>query len=440
MRSLFFPWFIIFLTLVFSPLSLASAQIAFENVTVISMSGTETKSPQTVLIEGDRIRRIGSDIDLPEGTDIIDGRGKFLMPGLTEMHGHVPPLSSSEQAVRDTLFLYVANGVTTVRGMLGTPGQLSLRDDPVWQDDPAPTLYLAGPSFNGSSVFSPAQARRKVAEQIEQGWDLLKIHPGLSQEEYLAMAQSAHTLNIDFGGHVPADVTIETALRARQRTIDHIDGYIEAVNGARNAKTINDFRALAKRTKEAGVGIVPTMAVWESLLGAIPLEERMKFDEIKYVSARTIDGWRRFFTQERSIGFLAGSDPHIRHQNRIALLAALYEEGAEILFGTDAPQVFSVPGFSIHREFPIMKEAGMSNYDILKSATGTIGDHFRDKDTFGTLTEGYRADMVLLGNNPLEDLDALKAPHGVMIRGRWIDRDAIEAGLLDIETRMEATR
>ena len=162
------------------------AAVAFTNVTVVPMDSERVLRNQTVLVEQGRIRVIGSasEVRVPADATTVDGSGKYLMPGLAEMHGHMPGGSVEEMV----MFLYVANGVTTVRGMLGQDGHMELRRKANAGEIVAPTLYMAGPSFSGGSVSSPEQAARRVRTQKEQGWDLLKIHPGLTVPEYDALA------------------------------------------------------------------------------------------------------------------------------------------------------------------------------------------------------------------------------------------------------------
>ncbi len=239
--------------------------VAFVNVSVAPMDGRGVLENQTVIVRGDRIASVESNAEPPVGATIIDGAGKFLIPGLCEMHGHIPPLSQGDQAVNDTLFLYLSNGVTTVRGMLGSNGQLALREDALSGARLSPTLYLAGPSFNGNSISSPEQAAERVKMQVEEGWDLLKVHPGLTRAEYDAMAATANELGIDFAGHVPEEVGFAHALAAGQRTFDHIDGYIAYLDGGDKLVDEDALRAVARETRDAGAGVV--------LLNGNPIED-----------------------------------------------------------------------------------------------------------------------------------------------------------------------
>ncbi len=263
-----------------SPASQATSQpepgvYAFVGVNVLPMTdGQQMLADQTVVVRGERIVSAGprGSVEIPAEATRIDAQNQYLLPGLAEMHGHIPPPSAPQQYVSDVLFLYVANGITTVRGMLGWPGQLELRERVNRGEVLSPTLYLAGPSFSGQSIGSPEQAVARVEQQKQEGWDLLKIHPGLTLQEYDAMADAAHRLEIRFGGHVPEEVGLMHALESRQETFDHLDGYIEYLQGDRPLAQ-EALVEVARKTREAGAWVVPTMALWETLLGVADLEE-----------------------------------------------------------------------------------------------------------------------------------------------------------------------
>ncbi|MCY3488576.1 MAG: amidohydrolase family protein, partial [Bacteroidetes bacterium] len=414
--------------------SLAQAQdiTAFTNVMVLPMDRDQVLAAHTVVVEGDRIRSIGAEVEVPSGANVIDGTGKFLMPGLAEMHGHIPRPDEPEQYTEDVLFLYVANGITTVRGMLGAEGQLELRQRANNSELIAPNLYLAGPSFNGSSVNSPEQAVAMARSQAAEGWDLLKVHPGLTKDEFDAMARTAAEEGIRFGGHVPADVGLIHALNMDQETFDHVDGYVEYLRSQNRPEDEMLEEAIAL-TKEKGAWIVPTMAFWEVLYGTIDLEDLRAYDELKYMPRTVVDYWFRAVEErQRNPGYdRAAALELIR--TRMRVLRALNESEVRILMGTDSPQLFSVPGFSLHRELERMVDAGMSNYAILDSGTRAVGEYYAHKDNFGTISEGARADLLLVDGNPLDDLAHLKELSGVMVRGNWLSRTDIQARLESIE-------
>jgi imidazolonepropionase-like amidohydrolase len=409
-------------------------EVAFVNVSVVPMDSERVLADHTVLVRGDRIVEVGpaSKVKVPAGALRIDGRGKYLMPGLAEMHGHVPPPQAPKEFTEAVLFMYVANGVTTVRGMLGAPGQLELRERANRGELLSPTLYLAGPSFNGNSVSSPAQAAEMVRQQKREGWDLLKVHPGLTRDEYDAMARAAREAGIRFAGHVPAEVGLAHALEMGQETIDHVDGYVEHL-GAEGAP-LDDAKLaeVVRLTKKSGAWIVPTMALWETLLGVTSIDKLLGYPELRYMPAQQVQAWERAHRARQSAPQFDRRKAELTAANRKRILKALHDGGVPVIFGTDAPQQFSVPGFSVHREMALMLESGMKPYQILLTATKNAGEYHRDKARFGTIAAGGRADLLLVAGDPLKDLSNVARRAGVMVRGRWLAEEEIQKRLAAI--------
>lgn len=410
-----------------------AASYLFHNVTAITMDKGCVIEGASVVIEDGRIVQVSDQPLLVKGAIVIDGTGKFLIPGLAEMHGHIPRAEEITPELENLLFLYLSQGVTTVRGMLGAPGQLELQEKIVAGEVLGPTLYLGGPSFNGNSVSSPAHAREMVREQAGAGWDFLKIHPGLTRGEYDAMADEARARGLTWGGHVPREVGLAHALRSGQVTIDHLDGYDIFVDGEDTPLDPEKLAQAVALTREAGAAVVPTLRLWEVLLGVPELEALAAMPELRYISPTTRTEYRIRYRQNRADADLAAA----RHnaENRRAILKALSDGGATILLGSDAPQLFSVPGFSIHREMKAMNEAGMTPRQILLSGTAAVGDFFTGHDAFGRIAEGQRADLVLLAADPREDIANAAAIEGVMVRGRWLNADEIGQRLEAIAAR-----
>ncbi|MEP0006194.1 MAG: amidohydrolase family protein [Balneola sp.] len=421
---------------------------AFTNVSVIPMTSNRVIENQTVVIRGDEISLIApsENVEFDSEATIIDGSGKFLIPGLAEMHGHVPPTDPPSNAprymnmeyVENTLFLYTAAGITTVRGMLGWANQLELKDKVSSQEIIGPSLYLAGPSFNGNSIGSVEEATSKVRQQKEEGWDLLKIHPGLTLEEYDAMAQTANEIGITFGGHIPSDVGIIHAIEMGQETIDHMDGYVAYLDSYTGKELDQKIHELIALTKENNVWVVPTQALWETILGAADYDALREYDELKYIPKNLVSGynaWTKRLLNNSNFN-LENAREHAALRQR--LLSEMNKSGVKILMGTDAPQLYSIPGFSIHRELKVMSEAGMTPYEILVTGTKNVGEYFSHKDNFGTIEVGQRADLILVDNNPLEDISNLKKHSGVMVAGRWLSRSFIDEKLAGIEASYKA--
>ena len=410
-------------------------EVAFINVNVIPMDAERILQGHTVLVRGDRIIQVGpvAEVKVSAQALRVDGTGKYLMPGLAEMHAHIPSQQEPQEFTEAVLFLYVANGVTTARGMLGAPNQFELRDKAQRGEIVSPTLYLAGPSFSGRSIQSPEEAIQKVQQQKHEGWDLLKIHPGLTRAAYDAMATTAQQVGMRFVGHVPAEVGLLHALEMGQETIDHVDGYVEYLQAGDGPVDEAKLADVVRRTAEAGTWIVPTMAVWEVLLGACDLETLLSYAEVKYMPPQQVEYWKNAYHNRLSGPQYSRQRANQIAANRKRILQALHNGGVRILFGTDAPQQFSVPGFSIQREIAVMLQSGLTAYDILRSGTKNVGDYFKHKDTFGTVAVGQRADVILVEGNPLEDVANIAKRSGVMVRGRWLPEAEIQERLAKIE-------
>ncbi len=418
-------WFLLVI-LSFGSLAAKAENIYIKNVTVLTMDADRTHQNVTVAVSGDRIVYIGPKDGAPlfEYTDhVIDGTGKFLMPGLAEMHGHLPSSDWSRERQERILFLYLAGGVTTVRGMLGDPIQFDLRNQIKAGQMDGPTLYLAAPSMNGNSVSSPADGRAKIKRYAAQGWDLQKIHPGLTRAEYDAIADEANKLNFPFGGHVPADVGLEHAVEVGQISLDHMDGYLEMAGGDKREMTEEDFTKMVALTKASGTWVVPTQELFNVLIGGGDVTAMTARPENRYLTPDALASYQR-----RAANSNANANP-LAVKNRNRLLKALADADVNLALGSDAPQLFSVPGFSIWREIESMRDAGLTAAQILKSGTSAPGRYFADKDKFGTITEGARADLILLSEDPRDDVTALFQQVGVMAAGRWHSRAGIDARL-----------
>jgi len=435
----------------------AAAQVTvFENVNVLPMDRERVLPGWSVVVEDGRIIQVApaAKAKVPQGAQRIPGAGKYLMPGFAEMHGHLPGPNTPPEQVESILFLYVANGVTTVRAMQGGPAHLELRKRVADGKLLGPILYVAGPAFSGQSAASVEAAQKMVEDQKAAGYDLLKVQEGLSRAVYDAIVATARKRNIPFGGHVAQDVGVPHAIVSRQTSIDHLDNYLDALEAAdspiRNAEPAvraqqlvfhldeRKIPELAKATAKAGVWNVPTMALWEMFFSIESGEAwRQKRPEVKYLPRPMIDGWvkQKDAQVAKSLAAIlafANNDkvsPRVIEMRR-KILKGLQEGGCKIAFGTDSPQLFSVPGFSIHREMAAMVAAGLTPFQVLESGTRNVGEYFGTLS--GTVEAGRTADLILLEANPLEDVANVARRAGVMVRGRWIPESEIRERLAKI--------
>lgn len=432
--------------------------IALVNVNVVPFDRERILEGQTVIVRDGRIAQIGpaSKVKVPAGALKIDGRGKYLMPGLADMHVH---LSSQPDLASQQLQLFLANGVTTVRNMIGKPEHLELRARVAKGELPGPTIYTAGPPLLGNTVPTPEVAERVVVEQKKAGYDLLKVHEGLTPETYAAIVATAKRVGIPFAGHVTATVGLQRALDAQQTSIEHLDGYVQAMvaddspvkpTGSQVVlgpvlQHIDESKipALAAATRKAGVWNDPTLTLFKLIVSDVTPEDLLKWPELQYVPAKMREAFAK--QKQSAMDHPAPAGERQRYiELRNKMLMALHDAGAKLLIGPDSPQFFLVPGFGTHRELQSFVEAGLTPYEALEAATRNPGEYFAEvlkvPRDFGTVEVGMRADLLLLDANPLQSVANLSKRAGVMVRGRWLPESELHKMLENIVEITKGTK
>jgi imidazolonepropionase-like amidohydrolase len=418
----------------------AAAVAVIEHVAVIPMDREQVLEDHTVVVRGDRIEAVGpaARVAVPDGARRIDGRGKYLLPTLAEMHAHIPGGQATDEQVERVLLLYAAHGIGTIRGMLGHPRHLPLRDRVARGELVSPTIHTSGPSLNGNTIPTAEAASAAVRAQKAAGYDFLKIHPGVPRAAFDALASTAHDLSLPFAGHVPAEVGLTRALEARYLTIDHLDGYLEALAGEGAPASqmfglnlvgrLDESRVaeLVARTKAAGVAQVPTLSLLEHWIGSDAPEAMAAWPEMRYVPRAQLVEWT---TQKRGFGADASAEDREKFLAvRRRLVKQMHEQGVTLLLGSDGPQVWNVPGASVHRELRYLVRAGLSPWAALETGTRAVARFFGTADR-GTVEQGKRADLLLVEANPLADVTNTSRISGVMLGGRWLPRDVLDAQL-----------
>jgi len=430
--------------------NISDTAILITNATIIDVKNGALLENRQVVIDSGKIKQISETVtNAQKYKTTIDGKGKFLMPGLAEMHAHIPPPSTSQTRINETLFLYLSNGITTIRGMLGDPAHLLLRKKVENSEILSPRIFTSSPSLNGNSIKTTEEAVTKVTAYQKAGYDFLKIHPGIQLEIFNQAVKTAKEVGIPFAGHVPVDVGVRHAMKSGYSSIDHVDGFLEGlVPQSANVKpTDNGFFGynftpladtakideLVAMAKEHEVWIVSTQSLYERWFAPISADKMLKESEMKYMPVTTLKNWK-----ERKNQYTVDNPDFNLEQwekfnsIRRQLMKKLQDDGHGMLLGSDAPQLFNVPGFSIHHEIDGMLRAGLTPLEIIKSGTINPATYFDMDDTFGQIKEGLDADMILVNANPLEDIKALKDISGVMVRGRWLSKETIDQKLAEI--------
>lgn len=429
----------------------SNKEVVFRSVNLIPMDREQVIEKQDVVVKDGKVTAIGSTgkVKFAKDAIIVDGNGKYLMPGLAEMHAHVPPINDIEP-MKEVLQLFAVNGITTIRGMLGHPRHLELRSKVNSGEILGPRFITSGPSLNGNTVKTPRDADDSVRSQKKAGYDFMKLHPGLTKENFAAIVKTSRELNHPFAGHVSFDVGVWRAIDGGYATIDHLDGFVESlVPGIENMKENetglfgmfigtradeSKIPALMKGLKDHSIWVVPTQALAERWMSPNrDVETLAQAPEMVYMNKNTLNSW---INNKKSL--VANPNFNAEEVNKFIGLRRklIYEcnrNGVGLLLGCDAPQVFNVPGFSTHHELAYLVDAGLTPYEAIRTGTVNVGKFLKRED-IGVIKTGAAADLLLLSGNPLKDINNTKKIEGVMMGSNWLDRNYISSTLAAIKS------
>lgn len=385
-----------------------SSLTVFKNVNIIPMNRESVLKDYNVVIKDGKIVKLGKSwkTRVPKNSMVIDGKGKYLMPGLTDMHVHW-------WQGDDELILYLANGVTTIRDMFGNFGKLKHRERIEEGEILGPRVYISTPLIDGYSPIWPGSLVVTNPEDVEQlitsfkkmGYDFIKIYEKLTIDVYDSIIKSAEKEDIPVVGHVPSLVGIEKVIQSGQKSIEHLSKYY-------------DSDKLYDMTVENNVWNCPTIVVYSNFNRSLAKEE---IEGVEYIHPVVIKAWEGGMNMGSSIIETDG----LKH-----ITKSLHDKGGKILLGTDANNPFIVPGFSIHDELYNFVEIGLTPYEALRTGTYNAAEFLNVLDESGTVEIGKNADLVLLNGNPLEDITNMKKIEGVMVRGKWISKSEIDKMLI----------
>jgi imidazolonepropionase-like amidohydrolase len=441
---------LLFLILATLPLhaqvDLKNRELVIQNVNVIPMDRERVLTNQTVTIRDGKIAAItdAGKAKPARNAVVVDAKGKYLMPGLAEMHAHVPPVDDMAP-MKEVLTLFLANGITTIRGMLGHSMHLKLREQIRSGEVLGPHFYTTGPSFSGLTVKSPEEGAQRVRDQKAAGYDYLKLHPGLTLRNFNAIAATAKEVGIPFVGHVSSGVGVWRAIEAGYSSIDHLDGFVEGLippnqlPGESETGLFAMFVSekadrsqipkLMQALKAQNIWVVPTQALAERWFSPIPPAELDKAPEMKYMNKQTREGWIR--AKQNILDNKSYDKEEIKKyiQLRRDLIKACYDSGGGLLLGSDGPQVFNVPGFSVHHELKYLVDAGLTPYQALRTGTVNVAEYLGQSTTTGTIATGKNADLVLLSGNPLQDVTQASRIEGVVLGNQWLPKAYLQKEL-----------
>ncbi|HEX9268714.1 MAG TPA: amidohydrolase family protein, partial [Candidatus Limnocylindria bacterium] len=425
----------------------APRTVAIENVTAIPLDGDARLASHTVLVRDDRISWVGpaSAAKVPDDAMRIDGRGRFVIPGLADMHAH--------PRTEDDLLLFLANGVTTVRNMWGTPRHVGWRDRIAQGEMLGPALHTAGPLTDGDptmrvgaeSVGTLAEAVEAVGRAARAGYEAIKVYDHHSPESYDALVRAAADRGLPVVGHVPFRVGLARALAASQRSIEHLYGYIEAMQpvgsplrecliepaaarralaeGATERADRGRIPELVSATKAAGIWNCPTLMIRRRHLQT--LDELLARRENAYFDPPRVESWRQFKLTYPFDTSHKGLELSLLHQ----ITKALHDAGAGLLAGTDSGVHFIFNGASLHEELEELVTAGLTPHEALVVGSRNAAEFLGEADDWGTVAAGRRADLVVLTADPTSDIRNTRRIDGVMVRGRWLSRSELDAML-----------
>lgn len=430
------------------------APLVLAHVTIVDVTGGPSRADMTVVIRGDRIAEIGKTGETlpPPDATVVDASGKFLIPGLWDMHVH--------GFGRDSLKLFTANGVTGVREMFGNSDLLRWRDEIAKGLLTGPRMIVASPIIDGPQPVWPhsiavgnEEEGRKAVRKVKQwGADFVKVYSLLPRDAYFGIADESRRQGITFVGHVPFAVSAAEASDAGQKSIEHLTGVLLACSyketelrneivqarspGARSRadgeellETFNDRKAkdLFARFVKNQTWQCPTLTVLRS--NAYLGDQNFRKDpRLKYVPRPIRERWGQRIANRNDNDYARKV-----FKKEVEIVGAMQRAGVQLLAGTDTGNPFCFPGFSLHDELALMVIGGLTPSESLRAATLNPAKFLGLDKTLGTIEMGKIADLVLLDADPLVDIRNTQKINAVISNGRLLDRKALNKMLAQAE-------
>ncbi len=426
--------------------------ILIKNVNILTMTDGNVRRNQSLLIRDGIIEAVGSSLSLLEDEDndndnviLIDGTGKYVMPGLINMHTHLGDN-------KDDLMLYLVNGVTTIRNMWGYEGirlinwlfgtrvfnHLKLKKEVDQGIVEGPNIYTSGSLLDGDPPVFPKymylhalkdreQVQQIIKKQVNQGYDFIKIYHALSRQNFDDIIEISRDYDIPVAGHVPDSVGIRHVLESKVQSIEHLYGFINPYRPELNVKK-DDIKKIAFLAATNHVWNCPTLIANERLANYDRQQEFEDEEQMQYLSKKNKQAMRTLLKASKQLYAKRGVQGNHKYmEDFYYIIQQLKNEGAAILLGTDKAVPYVVAGFSEHIEMQLLSQAGLSNYEVIQAATVNAAKCLKKEKEIGTIEKGKKADLILMQDNPLEDLQTIQRHVGVVKSGRFYSRDMCDS-------------
>jgi hypothetical protein len=399
------------------------------NVNIIPMNQDTILVNKMVYIKEGLIQNISDNIEM-KGVEIIDAKNKYLSPGLIDMHVHVWD--------RYELGVYLSNGITSVRNLWGMPMHLRLKEDIENNKIIAPIFFTSGPKLTGPEfigddnlhLVSPIEAKEKVISYKKRGYDFIKTYYGLTEDIFDAVIEQALISDMDIVAHPSQKVPYSYHFNPQIKSIEHAEDIIQQplnykLDTLKLKEVITDFK------KFKHTAFSPTLTVYNNIYQMLIDDNILEKKALQFMnplikkvdSKAQFERWNTTKLRDSSVVKTIKK----QHDFHLEIIKKLHEVDVTFICGTDAGIGVTIPGFSIHQELAFYKEAGLSNYEVLKTATLNASKTHSIMNTMGTIEVGKIANLLLIDNNPLLDLSALKNPTYVFVKGRKLDRETLNS-------------
>lgn len=401
-----------------------SQTLVFKHVTIIDTTGAQPKSDMTIVIQGNRVIALGkaSKTRVPKAARVIDATGKFLIPGLWDMHVHIGNEDFDQSSY---LPLFIANGVTGIRIMTGLPEHYSWRKEIDNGMLLGPRMVVASQQIDEPQTFA-LEARVVIRKAKQEGADFFKVHDSLPRDGYFALMAEAKRLNLPVEGHVPISISAKEASQAGQKSVEHFTGLSEATSDNGKAE------ALIAVFKKNRTWLCPTI-IMRSNYASLDDKNLANDPRLKYVKPSWKNRWLKMTKDAVNTPSSEWSKRKELIRKEKELVGKMQKGGVGLLAGTDDANPYSFPGFSLHDELAMLVEAGLTPMQALQAATLHPAKFFNKLESLGTVEKEKIADLVLLDANPLENIRNTQRISAVIVNGRYFPKEALQKMLAEVE-------